>query len=290
VLRAAIIIPTYKRPGLANVVLAALERQTLQPHVVFIAAPDESHVVPYQGGVLDVRMVYGTLGSSAQRNAALELALLDSDLVFFFDDDFIPDDRYLEEMAIGFRDHPTWMGAMGRVLKDGARGESVTAEEARALLDAPVPASEPTIIDEHTGTYGCNMVARTAAVGSIRFDERLVLYGWQEDIDFSHQLLRQGVVVYYNRARGVHLGVKGGRTSGLRMGYSQIVNPIYLVRKGTMPRLFALNLMTRNLLANALKSLKPEPWIDRWGRLRGNLLALSHVLRGRIEPEYILKL
>ena len=36
-----------------------------------------------------------------------------------------------------------------------------------------------------------------------------------------------------NVLRGVHLGNKRGRVSGLRFGYSQIANPIYLLQKGT---------------------------------------------------------
>ncbi|AZO77314.1 hypothetical protein B5U98_17255 [Bosea sp. Tri-39] len=42
--------------------------------------------------------------------------------------------------------------------------------------------------------------------------------------------------------RGVHRAVKRGRTSGLRVGYSQIANTVYLARKGTMRRLRALRL------------------------------------------------
>ena len=48
--------------------------------------------------------------------------------------------------------------------------------------------------------------------------------------------------------------------------------------------------MARNLLANLVRSLWPEPHIDRRGRLRGNVLALRHLLTGRIEPEHILEL
>jgi hypothetical protein len=48
--------------------------------------------------------------------------------------------------------------------------------------------------------------------------------------------------------------------------------------------------VTENLAANLLGSLWPEPYIDRLGRLKGNILAASHVLRGRIEPEFILRL
>ena len=39
-----------------------------------------------------------------------------------------------------------------------------------------------------------------------------------------------------------------------------------------------------------VKSLRPEPFVDRRGRLRGNVLGALDVLRGRIEPEKILSL
>jgi hypothetical protein len=90
--------------------------------------------------------------------------------------------------------------------------------------------------------------------------------------------------------RGVHLGAKGGRTSGVRFGYSQIANPVYLVRKGTVSGRFAWSLMGRNLVANLAKSLWPEPWIDRKGRLKGNILGLIDWALGRISPMRILQL
>jgi hypothetical protein len=48
--------------------------------------------------------------------------------------------------------------------------------------------------------------------------------------------------------------------------------------------------MGRNVLANLIRSVWPEPYIDGWRRLKGNLLAVSHLIRGRVTPEYILKL
>ena len=109
-------------------------------------------------------------------------------------------------------------------------------------------------------------------------------------IDFTYQLRKAGRVVGLNTLYGVHLGAKGGRVSGLRLGYSQIINPIYLLRKGTVPAGFALNLISRNIMANLVKSFWSEPHIDRRGRLKGNILAAIHLVQGRIEPEYILKL
>jgi hypothetical protein len=131
---------------------------------------------------------------------------------------------------------------------------------------------------------------RTVHIQGLRFDERLVLYGWQEDIDFTNQLRRHGKIVSLGKLIGVHLGAKSGRVSGIKFGYSQICNPVYLMLKGTMPPSFGLELMSRNVLANIVKSLRPEAYIDRRGRLRGNILAALHLIRGRVEPEYILKL
>ena len=99
-----------------------------------------------------------------------------------------------------------------------------------------------------------------------------------------------GRVVECNTIISVHLGLKAGRVSGVRFGYSQIVNPIYLINKGTVPAAVALDLVARNIAANLIRSVWPEPWIDRRGRLRGNLLAACHLVMGRIEPEYILKI
>jgi GT2 family glycosyltransferase len=122
--------------------------------------------------------------------------------------------------------------------------------------------------------YGCNMAVRLAPVREhrIRFDERLPLYGWQEDVDLSRRLAQFGAVVRMEAARGVHLGAKSGRGSGVRLGYSQVANPIYLARKRMgYPLRRAVNHIARNLLSNIVRSTWPESYVDRRGRLRGNL-------------------
>ena len=122
------------------------------------------------------------------------------------------------------------------------------------------------------------------------FDEILPLYGWQEDIDFSVRIRSYGRIVKSSGLRGVHLGIKAGRTSGVRFGYSQMINPIYLVRKGSMSWQHAAKLMSRNIAANLARSLFPEPWVDRRGRLRGNALALLDISKGLIAPGRILEM
>ena len=139
-------------------------------------------------------------------------------------------------------------------------------------------------------TYGCNMAFRAASIGSQRFDERLPLYGWQEDLDFCGGLRGRGRIVRTNRVWGVHLGAKRGKGSEVRLGYSQIINPAYIVRKGNMSIAYASRLVSKNLLANLVKSIRPESYIDRRGRLRGNLIGMFHLVTGRLTPEYALKL
>ncbi len=107
---------------------------------------------------------------------------------------------------------------------------------------------------------------------------------------FADAWLGLGRIVRDSNLSGVHLGVKGGRTSGVRFGYSQIANPVYLWRKGTLHLDRALGQIARNVAANLRKSLKPEPWADRRGRVRGNFRAFYDLLRGRLDPRRVREL
>ena len=88
----------------------------------------------------------------------------------------------------------------------------------------------------------------------------------------------------------MHLGVKAARTPGLRLGYSQVVNPVYLARKGTFPWSHAIPSAARHVAMNLVRSAFPEPEVDRWGRFRGNMIGLFDLLRGRAAPSRILSL
>lgn len=285
-----VLIPTLGRSAQAARLVRFLARQTRLPDEVIVSAPDPSHVEVPGDLPFAVRTVFGAMGLCAQRNAALETVLDHHDIITFFDDDFVPADDYLARVTAAFDDHPDFTVVMGRVIRDGATNAGIDWYEALDALASPDPRPVPPVVVDHIGAYGCNMSVRVAAIGDIRFDERLVLYGWQEDIDFTSRLRARGRVVGVSDLRGVHLGLKSGRVSGTRFGYSQMVNPIYLIRKGSVPASFAVPLMVRNLIANLARSLRPEPYVDRRGRLRGNLLGLVHVMTGRIEPEHAQRL
>ena len=258
-MRLVVVIPTLNRKSQVTRLLQHLERQQKKPDEIVISASDPTHVEPYETTHFLISYIFGNKGLSAQRNRALDYALSRSDVVAFFDDDFLPADNYLALVMDRFAQHPDWAVIMGHVIADGARHEGITFEEGLSILrSVKEDLSANSDVKDHIGAYGCNMSIRTRLIGELRFDERLVLYGWQEDIDFTSQLRQRGRVVKIHNALGVHLGLKTGRVSGVRFGYSQIANPVYLIRKGTVPATFALNLMARNVAANVLKSLWPE--------------------------------
>jgi hypothetical protein len=281
----AVIVATRGRPQIASrTVRHLLATQTLQPALTIVSCVDVRDAGDLVG-LNGVMIVTGPVGSATQRNTALANIPAGTDIVAFFDDDFVADKDWLR-VAVGiFRDEADVAGFTGRVLADGIKGPGISFEDATQIIETADPRTDWTCIEPYS-PYGCNMAFRATCIGDLRFDDRLVLYGWLEDKDFAAALARRGGrFVKCAGARGVHMGVKGGRVSGDKVGYSQVVNPIYMWRKGTMTVAQMANHLFRNLASNIVRSAMPEPFIDRRGRLRGNFLGLADVLCGRIEPE-----
>ncbi len=285
-MKIVVVIATVGRPAIAGAALARFSRLARPPHhilVVGAAAEDAPEALSSARYVVAPKK-----GSAAQRNHALDLIGANADVVVFVDDDYAPAPGFVEGVERLFSTHPDVVAASGHLIADGINRGGFTFEQADAFI-APYRAARPWL-KAATGTYGCNMAFRLSAAPHLRFDENLPLYGWLEDTDFSARYARYGRVARTNHFAGVHLGATSGRPSGVRLGYSQIANPLYLLRKGTASPRFALMLASRNVLANLARSLRPEPHIDRRGRLRGNLLALADMLRGRCAPRRILDL
>ena len=127
------------------------------------------------------------------------------------------------------------------------------------------------------------MAFRRSAVGDLRFDERLVLYGWLEDRDFAARVARGGGrLARIGGALGVHLGVGAGRMADRRLGYAQIANPIYLLRRGSM----SVGDFARRVATDLASNLSKAPRSPaRRRRLAGNLIAFAEALVGRCAPE-----
>ncbi len=281
----AVIVATLGRPDVVTAsVDYLLKTQSLKPAAVIVSCvvrKDAGNAANLPG----VTVVTGPPGLAKQRNAALAAMPAGVDIVVFFDDDFVADADWLAAAARIFRDEPRVVGFTGRVVADGIKGPGLSFDEAVHIVEA-TDRSAPWSRIEPFSPYGCNMAFRLSAIADLRFDERLVLYGWLEDRDFGAALAKRGGrLIKCTSARGVHMGVKSGRVAGDRLGYSQVVNPIYMLRKGTMTAGQVAGQLFRNIVSNLVLAARPEPFIDRRGRLRGNLKGLADVLRGRFEPE-----
>lgn len=287
--RVAVLVASSGRPEYVQALLQRLGEQTHLPHRVVLSVVTHSDA-PSMTAPFPIDVITGPKSLTGQRNRALDLIGTDANYIAFFDDDYLPARDALAGIVSAFGAFPQAGGITGRLLADGINGKGLSVEEALALLqkhDTTEPSPPPQILKHVEGLYGCNMAIRVDAIGDIKFDERLPLYGWQEDIDFSSQI--QGDKIVTDALVGVHCGAKQGRErKGAGLGYSQIANPVYLSRKGTMSRKLALSHMTRNVIANHVKILRPEPWVDRRGRAWGNRTALLDVIRGRVTPERIL--
>ncbi len=305
-MKAFVVIATKGRSKETYVLLDYLERQTLPAaHVLIVGSEDKdvdglaAHPTVAAG---QTTIMLSRASLTIQRNAGLEalvpmVAGLDPKewFVTFYDDDFRPAANWLEAAAQALVENPKVVGITGNVLADGVNTEFGVTEGDAALYLAGSKAPEAhwssaSTIKTVDGLYGCNMSYRGTIALDMRFDENLPMYGWQEDFDYSSRARARGELILLPAARGVHLGSSSGRTSGVRFGYSQISNPIFLLKKGSMSYGKASLLMSKNITANVVKTLLMVRIKDFPGRLKGNLLAFKHLLSGKLDPLHVNKI
>ncbi len=289
-LRVAIGIATAGRSVILRQMLIELAKQGRRPDAIFICASCLEDIGEVTSEFPDVVTLLANGGLATKRNAILSRST-GFDVLIFLDDDFIVERHYVAATEAAFAADDAIMMTTGEVVADGVCGPGLDLAAARLALE-PVGTDASAAAEDVYSAYGCNMSLRLdlARKHQIMFDEQLPLYGWLEDVDFSRRIAAYGRIVKLSAARGVHLGVKSGRQRGVQLGYSQVANPVYLMRKGTYGARRAAALMGRNILANFGRALWPEPYVDRPGRALGNLRAMLDLIDGRLHPGRILSL
>jgi GT2 family glycosyltransferase len=291
-MRVIVAIPTTSRPGIVVPTVRDIARQSRLPDMVVVAVAGAGDIDPAAVSDLPfpVCIIESERGATFQRNAALDM-LHPDDCMLFLDDDFVMAPDFLANLEGIFAAHSDVAMVTGTVLADGIKGPGFAHDYALDLLSDQAGAPAEAGLRDVYNCYGCNMALRAKPLvkNRVRFDTRLKLYSWLEDVDFSRQMAEYGRIVKAAELRGVHLGTKTGRSSGLRLGYSQIANPLYLNAKGTMIWRRAFHMMFRNVSSNLVRSVYPEPEIDRIGRLKGNFRAFADLLRGRLKPENVVR-
>lgn len=282
-MRIHVAIATTGRPDIAMRTVARLRRQSRPADGIVVVGAHARDLAGIDAAAPSTETLLAPRGLCKQRNAALDRLEGRSDVIVFFDDDFVPAHDYLANLERLMSETPSVVGATGWLVDDGAQGDEIDFAEAERRLD--VGGETPkAMIRPCASLYGCNMAFRLSVASGMRFDEHLPLYGWQEDVDFTHQLSWRGTLLRTSTLTGIHLGTRGGRTSGRRLGYSQVANVVYLWRKGTMRPWLGERLLFQNIVSNVVRSVWPEPDIDRRGRLMGNLLAIVDLWRGTLDP------
>jgi glycosyltransferase involved in cell wall biosynthesis len=289
-------IATIGRAEVLKEILSRIAWQTRLPEAIVICHTRGSDIA----GVTQADLPQGVptsfftspAGLPKQRNAILD-AVQSSDIVLFIDDDFLMAPRYIEAVAATMASNPAIVATTGELIADDTRGPGLTVAQGEQLIGTDTASASAlcTAWREAPHGYGCNMALRLATIRAhdLRFDENLPLYAWSEDIDFTHRIKKYGTIAKLAGARGVHLGVKQARSPGRRLGYSQVANPVYLLRKGSYSPGRAGRSVARNMAANITRAIFPEPYIDRRGRLIGNAMALIDLCRGKLRPDRILE-
>lgn len=301
-IKAFVIIATKGRAKETFTLLDYLAKQTYPIEKIVVVGSEPADIAGLEQHPLGITgkavLKISKAGSCIQRNAAMDQALeftRETDpqdwFAVFFDDDFRPANHWLEMCANTFIANPQVIGLGGKVVADGVTTGTISEYEAQAYLENNTVLKQEIIEPCFYGLYGCNMAYRGNVVANIRFDENLPLYGWQEDLDFGVRAIEQtqGTLIYTNQCIGVHLGVSGGRTSGVRFGYSQIANPIYLAKKGTMNTGYARKILLRNVASNIFHTIIFDTTKDYKGRLWGNIKAAFDLLTNKCHPTKILQ-
>jgi glycosyltransferase involved in cell wall biosynthesis len=295
-MRVSVIICSIGRPAVLNDTVESLINQTSAVDEILIGTPSSQNVMPSTLQHPTVRLLLTATGLTVQRNACLSQVRPSSELIVFVDDDMEFSSSYMATMVALFEVCPDLIASSGNLLYDGGVRKLLSRQRARQLCAGNEVVWRPGLgirTSPRRFAYGCNMVYRANAIREISFDERLPLYGWLEDSDFSHASTkgRRAPVTNYE-ACAVHLGWRGGRIAGRRLGFSQIVNPFYLWQKS---RVFSLGHIViqcwlRCLIGNTLGLVFGEPLEDRRGRLHGNVLGFLHLLSRQVDPQRALNI
>ena len=217
-MKLGLVIASHGRPDILQKVLMNLVSQPRIPDDIIVSAVDPADIPEIDPSIAKVRKVFGNAGLTCQRNRGMSYLIDTTDVIIFIDDDFVVGDDYFLNLERIFERDRSIIGVNGEVIADGANSAGLTFEEGLRLAEQHSQHKKKAapVMQEITGAYGCNMAFRAVEIGSVQFDERLPLYGWQEDLDFCGALRGSGRIVKTDMVWGVHLGTKRGKGSEVR--------------------------------------------------------------------------
>lgn len=207
------IIATKNRSADLARTIDTLLKQTVVPREVFVV--DQSPEKSFTRALPDfIRYIHDPkiAGANAARNVGIDLAT--GDVLLFLDDDVELEPDFLKELLLAYSSDVAGVSgiitnyqpsSLGQRIWDTVFLQGVFRDprqkiywRANELRDSP-----PIPVDRFTG---CLMSFRAAAIGSKRWDSRLIggSFQVQDDLDFCWSLPRSGKFVIAPRARLAH--------------------------------------------------------------------------------------
>jgi glycosyltransferase involved in cell wall biosynthesis len=214
-MRVSVIVPTYRRPQSLLACLEGLKGQTVPAHQVLVVhRADDSDTIAAldkldRGSLALERLTVREPGVVAALNVGLDHA--SGDIVAMTDDDAIPQPDWIARLASPYAD--ATIGAVGgrdEIFLDGKRANWPRQREVGYMTWYGA-----TIGNSHVGIgparlveslKGVNMSFRRAAIGSLRFDTRLLGQGAQfaNEMMFCFAIRRAGWRILYDPEILVH--------------------------------------------------------------------------------------
>jgi glycosyltransferase involved in cell wall biosynthesis len=256
----SVIVATKDRHNDLFKLISSLSKQSLLPDELVIVDSSESNDASFTSDILKVKYIpTDRIGGSVQRNIGILNADVNADILLFLDDDMLLDKDYLQVIVNVFQEDVEGLigGMNGFLLQDGPHKE-----------EKPLYAE----LFDRKELYGCNMAYRASAIKGVWFDEKLALYSWLEDWDFSTIIGRTHKLVGCSYAFGYHMQSQTGRVNGMMLGYMQLANRYYLNKKHGLSTDYIQ--FSKHIVANLLRSYK-KTYFDRF---RGNMRALLRVI------------
>ncbi len=220
-LTCSVIVATRNRLADLLMCLDSLQKQTFVPTELIIVdssdnklSEEQKFTKKYSAQLFPkTKLIYKHTGPGLtyQRNIGIKLA--SGEILYFFDDDTVLNNDYIEQMQSAFFANKKYVGGMGSI--NGVSQKKITFRRMLRtlfLLQRDQSSGMFTWSGMPTHTYGtkkfknvevlggCCMAYRKSVVKKELFDENLSRYSYMEDCDFSCRASRQGELFFNPQA------------------------------------------------------------------------------------------
>jgi glycosyltransferase involved in cell wall biosynthesis/GT2 family glycosyltransferase len=253
-----LVVPTYRRPA---AIVKLLDRLVALPDlpaemVIVDGSPDtQTHdaVMAWVKGralPFDLRVVQSPAGLTRQRNVGIDAST--KDLVFFLDDDCLPEPGYFRAMREVFViDTAGRVGAVAGSPINEMEQPLMWRWRVRFLLGLAPRAGEPgryypmassvprSLMPRFNGTRptdilpGATFACRRAAFATQRFSMFFDGYSQGEDLEMSLRLGRDWQILWSGDARCIHEHTAAGRPDSYRKGRMEVRNRYFIWKRHT---------------------------------------------------------